>query len=255
MVNAIIRWCLNNRFLVVLVMGLLIAAGDDSITHIPIDAIPDIGEKQVIVLADWPGRSPQDVEDQVTYPLTVSLSGTPGVKTLRSFSGFGFTMVFVIFKDEVDYYWARSRVLERMNVAVGRLPQGVLPTLGADATALGQIFTTRSKLPEPTCNNCGRCRTGTSGISFNRWRESPKSRRSAATCASTRSTLSPKSCEHIASRCRKFTKRFAAATSMSARRSSRTIATNSSSVAKVFCVACKTSRTLSSGKRLARRSS
>lgn len=140
MVNAIIRWCLNNRFLVVLVMGLLLVVGYYAITNIPIDAIPDIGEKQVIVLADWPGRSPQDVEDQVTYPLTVSLSGTPGVKTIRSFSGFGFSMVFVIFKDEVDYYWARSRVLERMNVAVGRLPQGVLPTLGADATALGQIF-------------------------------------------------------------------------------------------------------------------
>ncbi len=140
MVNLIIRWCLNNRFIVILVTLLLLGVGYYSLTNIPIDAIPDIGEKQVIVLADWPGRSPQDVEDQVTYPLTVSLSGTPGVKTIRSFSGFGFSMVFIVFKDEVDYYWARSRVLERMNVAVGRLPQGVLPTLGSDATALGQIF-------------------------------------------------------------------------------------------------------------------
>ena len=140
MVNLIIRWCLNNRFLVILITLLLLGGGYYSVLNIPIDAIPDIGEKQVIVLADWPGRSPQDVEDQVTYPLTVSLSGTPGVKTIRSFSGFGFSMVFIVFKDEVDYYWARSRVLERMNVAVGRLPQGVLPTLGSDATALGQIF-------------------------------------------------------------------------------------------------------------------
>ena len=140
MVNLLIRWCLNNRFIVILATLLLLGGGYYAVTNIPIDAIPDIGEKQVIVLADWPGRSPQDVEDQVTYPLTVSLSGTPGVKTIRSFSGFGFSMVFIVFKDEVDYYWARSRVLERMNVAVGRLPQGVLPTLGSDATALGQIF-------------------------------------------------------------------------------------------------------------------
>lgn len=140
MVNFIIRWCLNNRFLVILVTLVVLSIGYYAVTHIPIDAIPDIGEKQVIVLADWPGRSPQDVEDQVTYPLTTTLSGTPGVKTIRSFSGFGFSMVFIIFKDEVDYYWARSRVLERMNVSLSRLPPGVVPGLGSDATALGQIF-------------------------------------------------------------------------------------------------------------------
>ena len=140
MTNFIIRWCLNNRFLVILISLAVLGVGYYSLTHATIDAIPDIGEKQVIVMADWPGRSPQDVEDQVTYPLTVSLSGTPGVKSIRSFSGFGFSMVYIIFKDEVDYYWARSRVLERMNVALSKLPQGVVPTLGPDATALGQIF-------------------------------------------------------------------------------------------------------------------
>ena len=140
MVNLIIRWCLNNRFVVILASFLLLGIGYYAVTNIPIDAIPDIGEKQVIVLADWPGRSPQDVEDQVTYPLSTTLSGTPGVKTIRSFSGFGFSMVFIIFKDEVDYYWARSRVLERMNVSLSRLPPGVVPGLGSDATALGQIF-------------------------------------------------------------------------------------------------------------------
>src|SRR5262245_63562886 len=134
MVNFIIRWCLGNRFLVVLVFVSVIAVGYYCLSNAPIDAIPDIGEKQVIVLADWPGRSPQDVEDQVTYPLTVSLQGTPGVKSIRSMSGFGFTMIFVIFKDDADYYWARSRVLERMNVATARLPQGVVPVLGPDAT-------------------------------------------------------------------------------------------------------------------------
>lgn len=140
MINFIIRWCLKNRFLVVLLAGVLGVVGYYSLANTPIDAIPDIGEKQVIVFADWPGRSPQDVEDQVTYPLTVSLQGTPGVKSIRSMSGFGFGMVFVIFKDEAEYYWARSRVLERMNVASTRLPQGVVPTLAPDATALGQVF-------------------------------------------------------------------------------------------------------------------
>jgi len=139
-VNAIIRWCLNNTLLVVLAVLALVGGGWYALSHIPIDAIPDIGEKQVIVVAEWPGRSPQDVDDQVTYPLTVALQGTPGVKTIRSMSGFGFSMVFVIVHDNIDYYWARSRVLERLNMSRGRLPAGVEPVLGPDATALGQVF-------------------------------------------------------------------------------------------------------------------
>ncbi len=140
MINAIIRWCLGNRFLVILLAAVALVVGFYCLINTPVDAIPDIGEKQVIVFADWPGRSPQDVEDQVTYPLTVSLQGTPGVKTIRSASAFGFSMIFVIFKDEVDYYWARSRVMERMTVAADRLPPGVTPVLGPDATALGQVY-------------------------------------------------------------------------------------------------------------------
>ncbi|MCL6507133.1 MAG: efflux RND transporter permease subunit, partial [Bryobacteraceae bacterium] len=140
MVKFVIDWCLNNRFLVFFFTAVTLAVGYYCLKNTPVDAIPDIGEKQVIVYAEWQGRSPQDVEDQVTYPLTVSLQGTPGVKSIRSMSGFGFSMVFVIFKDEADYYWARSRVLERMTVATGRLPQGVVPTLGPDATALGQVY-------------------------------------------------------------------------------------------------------------------
>jgi Cu(I)/Ag(I) efflux system membrane protein CusA/SilA len=139
-VDAIIRWCMRNVFLMTLAVLGLCAAGYWAIRNTPIDAIPDIGEKQVIVYADWEGRSPQDVDDQVTYPLTTSLTGTPGVKAIRSMSGFGFSMVFVIFEDSVDYYWARSRVLERMNVAQQRLPEGVTPVLGPDATALGQVY-------------------------------------------------------------------------------------------------------------------
>ncbi len=140
MVNSLIRWCLTHRFLVIVGMAALSFGGYAALVRTPVDAIPDIGEKQVIVFADWPGRSPQDVDDQVTFPLTTSLTGTPGVKSIRSMSGFGFSMVFVIFEDSADYYWARSRVLERMNVAQQRLPEGVSPVLGPDATALGQVF-------------------------------------------------------------------------------------------------------------------
>ena len=140
MINLIIRWCLQNPFLVGVATLVALGSGWYALQHTPIDAIPDIGEKQVIVFADWPGRSPQDVDDQVTYPLTIALEGTPGVKVIRSASGFGFSMVFVIFHDNIDYYWARSRVLERMNVARSRLPVGVEPVLGPDATALGQVY-------------------------------------------------------------------------------------------------------------------
>jgi len=140
MINALIRWCLTHAFLVVLGIVAIGAVGYFAMVNTPVDAIPDVGEKQVIVFADWPGRSPQDVDNQVTYPLTTSLTGTPGVKSIRSMSGFGFAMVFVIFKDDVDYYWARSRVLERINVAQQRLPAGVTPVLGPDATALGQVL-------------------------------------------------------------------------------------------------------------------
>lgn len=140
MIAAIISWCLRNPFLVVIGVIGLIFAGIYSLRETPVDAIPDIGEKQVIVYADWDGRSPQDVDNQITYPLTTALTGTPGVKAIRSMSGFGFSMVFVIFKDDTDYYWARSRVIERMNVAQQRLPSGVTPVIGPDATALGQVF-------------------------------------------------------------------------------------------------------------------
>ena len=140
MISGLIHWCLRNTFLMLVAIAALAVVGYYALVRTPVDAIPDIGEKQVIVYADWPGRSPQDVDNQVNYPLTTSLTGTPGVKAIRSMSGFGFAMVFVIFEDSVDYYWARSRVLERMNVAQQRLPAGVTPVLGPDATALGQVY-------------------------------------------------------------------------------------------------------------------
>lgn len=140
MIGKIIEVCLKNRFLVISVFILIIVWGVFSIKNTPVDAIPDIGELQVIVFADWPGRSPKDVEDQVVYPLTTRLLGTPGVKVVRSSSGFGIGMVYIIFKEGVDYYWARTRVLERLNFATSGLPEGSMVSLGPDATALGQIF-------------------------------------------------------------------------------------------------------------------
>ncbi|MFC1666491.1 efflux RND transporter permease subunit [Candidatus Omnitrophota bacterium] len=140
MINKIIESCLKNRFLVIATFALLIVWGFSSMKETPIDAIPDIGELQVIVYADWPGRSPRDVEDQVIYPLTTGLMGTPKVKVVRSTSAFGFGIVNMIFKEGTDYYWARTRVLERLDFAKRDIPNDASVTLGPDATALGQIF-------------------------------------------------------------------------------------------------------------------
>jgi Cu(I)/Ag(I) efflux system membrane protein CusA/SilA len=140
MLNKIIEGCLKNRFLVISAFILVIIWGAFSIKNTAVDAVPDIGELQVIVFADWPGRSPKDVQDQVVYPLTTRLLGTPGVKVIRSASDFGIGMVYLIFKEGVDYYWARTRVLERLNFATAGLPEGAMVSLGPDATALGQIF-------------------------------------------------------------------------------------------------------------------
>lgn len=140
MIEKVIELCLKNRFLVIAGAVLVIMLGIFAVRNTPIDAIPDIGDLQVIVYADWPGRSPKDVEDQILYPLTTKLMGTPGVQTIRSSSAFGFGLVNLIFKEGVDYYWARTRVLERLNFATSDLPPDAEVTLGPDVTAVGQIF-------------------------------------------------------------------------------------------------------------------
>lgn len=140
MINRIIEYSLRNRFLVLALFVLVIGWGYWALEKTPIDAIPDIGENQQIVFVDWPGRSPKDIEDQVIYPLTINLMGVPGMKVIRSNSMFSFGMVNVIFKEGIDFYWARTRILERLNLAQKDLPEGVIPKLGPDATALGQIF-------------------------------------------------------------------------------------------------------------------
>ncbi|MBU2568253.1 MAG: CusA/CzcA family heavy metal efflux RND transporter [Elusimicrobia bacterium] len=140
MINKLIEWCLKNRFVVLVFTGVVIVWGIYAINRVPVDAIPDIGENQQIIFVDWPGRDAQTIEDQITYPLTTRLFGIPGVKTVRASSAFGFSMVYVIFNDRVDFYWGRSRILEKLQQAQQFLPQGVIPVLGPDATGLGQVY-------------------------------------------------------------------------------------------------------------------
>ncbi|HET8923655.1 MAG TPA: CusA/CzcA family heavy metal efflux RND transporter [Candidatus Acidoferrum sp.] len=140
MIDDLIEISLRNRFLVVALWIGIAGWGLWAMLRAPIDAIPDLSDNQVIVFTDWSGRSPQEVEDQITYPLAVNLQGLPGVKVVRSSSAFGFSMIFVIFDDDVDLYFARTRVLERLNLVTKQLPSGVVPTLGPDATGVGHVF-------------------------------------------------------------------------------------------------------------------
>ncbi|MGM0460064.1 MAG: efflux RND transporter permease subunit [Bacteroidota bacterium] len=152
MTNKLIRFFLENKLIALLLFlalagwGIATAPFDWDIDllprdPVPVDAIPDIGDNQQIVFTEWPGRSPQTIEDQITYPLTTQLLGLPGVKTVRSNSMFGFSSINIIFEDDVEFYWSRSRILEKLNaLPSGTLPGGVQPALGPDATALGQIF-------------------------------------------------------------------------------------------------------------------
>ncbi len=152
MLNKSIKFLIENKLVAVLLLvffigwGIINAPFDWQLKWLPrnpvaVDAIPDIGENQQIVFTKWSGRSPQDIEDQITYPLTTSLLGVPGVKTIRSSSAFGFSSIYIIFEEEVDFYWSRSRILEKLNsLPKDVLPEGIQPTLGPDATGLGQIF-------------------------------------------------------------------------------------------------------------------
>src|SRR5713101_5386822 len=140
MINRLIELSLKNRFIVLALYIGLAGWGWWALGATPIDAIPDLSDNQVIVFTDWQGHSPQEVEDQVTYPLTVNLQGLAGVRVVRSQSAFGFSMIYVIFEDNVDLYFARARVLERMSLITKTLPAGVAPTLGPDATGVGHVF-------------------------------------------------------------------------------------------------------------------
>lgn len=152
MLNKIIRYFLENRVVTMLLLILVVVWGISTSPFnwhggiiprnpIPVDAIPDIGDNQQIVATEWMGRSPKDIQDQITYPLTTSLLGIPGVKSIRSSSMFGMSFIYIIFDDDIEFYWSRSRILEKLNsLPPGTLPEGVQPALGPDATALGQIY-------------------------------------------------------------------------------------------------------------------
>jgi Cu(I)/Ag(I) efflux system membrane protein CusA/SilA len=140
MIKSILTFCIRERLVILIASVAVVAYGWYSIQKVPLDAIPNVGENQVIVLAEWPGRSPKDMEDQITYPLSVALQAVPGAKNVRGKSMFGFSFVRVTFDDSVDFYWARSRVAEQLTTVSGSLPEGITPRLAPDATALGHLL-------------------------------------------------------------------------------------------------------------------
>jgi copper/silver efflux system protein len=140
MITAIIRWSLDNRFLVLLITAILVAGGIFAVARTPLDAIPDLSDVQVIIKTSYPGQAPQIVEDQVTYPLATAMLSVPGAVTVRGYSMFGDSFVYIIFEDGTDIYWARSRVLEYLSQVIQRLPRGARPALGPDATGVGWVY-------------------------------------------------------------------------------------------------------------------
>ena len=140
MIGNIIRWSTRNTFLVLLATAFITLAGIYAVWHTALDAIPDLSDTQVIVYTEYPGQAPQVIEDQITYPLTTALLAVPRSKVVRGFSFFGVSFVYVVFEDGTDLYWARSRVLEYLNFAAKRLPAGVTPSLGPDATGVGWVY-------------------------------------------------------------------------------------------------------------------
>jgi copper/silver efflux system protein len=140
MIGRVIDWSISNRILVLILAALMVLVGAESLTRLPLDALPDLSDVQVIVKTDYPGQAPQFVEDQLTYPLAASLASVPGTKAVRGFSMFGESFVYVIFKDGTDLYWARSRILENLSQLGQRLPPGVAPQLGPDASGVGWVL-------------------------------------------------------------------------------------------------------------------
>ena len=159
MINRLITWSLHNRFIVIAAFIGVCAWGVHALRTVPIDAIPDLSENQVIVYADWPGRSPQEVEDQITYPLSVSLQGLASVRTVRATSMFGFSFLTVVFNDDVETYFARTRILERLNSLGDILPENVSARLGPDATGLGWVYQYYLKTDATAAQDLGTLRT------------------------------------------------------------------------------------------------
>ncbi len=188
MLASVLRFVVRERLVVLLLAAGLIAAGWQAAQVVPVDAIPNVGENQVIVFADWPGRSPRDVEDQVTYPLSVALLSVPGAESVRGKSMFGFSFLQVTFSDDTEFYWARTRVLERLGGVAPLLPEGVTPALGLMPRRWDRSCTTRSsrRLRDWISHNSARCRITLSSSNCRRSKGSVKSPASAALCVSTK---------------------------------------------------------------------
>ena len=195
MIARLIRWSIQNRFLVLLATVTLVAWGVWAMLQIPLDAIPDLSDVQVIIRTTYPGQAPQIVENQVTYPLATTMLSVPSAKTVRGYSMFGDSYVYILFADGTDLYWARSRVLEYLNQVHSRLPADAKPSLGPDATGVGWVY--EYALVD---------KSGTrdlSNTSSRLLRTSPRSHPSAAWCVSTRLCSTPIGCALSTSRSRK----------------------------------------------------
>lgn len=189
MIARIIDWSVRNRLIVLALCLLLLIGGIESLFRLKLDALPDLSDVQVIVKTDLPGQSPQLVEDQLTYPLAASLLSVPGTKAVRGFSMFGESYVYVIFKDGTDLYWARSRILESLSQSTGKLPAGVAPTLGPDASGVGWVFEYAlvDKSGKTSRPACAHYKTSTSSWNFNPFPAWQKLRRWAGWLANSRS--------------------------------------------------------------------
>ena len=165
MIERLIEFSIRNRFLVLVATAALAVFAVYAVLNTPVDAIPDLSENQVIVFTDWMGRSPREIEDQVTYPLSLKLQGLAGVKTVRSTSELNYSMITIIFDDGVNYYFARARVLEKLTLASTFLPPGVVPYLAPDATVLAKSSGTPWRAATSTPDGCGPCRSSTSAPS------------------------------------------------------------------------------------------
>lgn len=213
MIDAIIEFSAKNRFIVFLLAAVAVVAGVWSMKAIPLDAIPDLSDTQVIVYSRW-DRSPDIVEDQVTYPIVTAMLGAPKVKDIRGFSDFGFSYVYIVFEEGTDIYWARSRTMEYLSAVLPRLPQGVRTELGPDATGVGWVFqyalvdtTGQHSLDELRTYQDWYLRYYLKSIPA-----SPKSRRSAGSCASTRCRSIPTASVRSTCRFRRWSTRSAPAT-------------------------------------------
>ena len=200
-VEKIIDFSARNKFMVFLGTLLFLAWGAWAVRRMPLDALPDLSDTQVIISTEWMGRSPNLIEDQVTYPLVTTFLAAPHVKLVRGFTMFGMSFVYVVFEDGTDVYWARSRVLEYLSKLQGKLPPGVTPQMGPDATGVGWVFEyalvsrcegKANRRSARRSKSCAASRTGTSATSCRRFPAWPRSRAWAATKSSTRSRSIPR---------------------------------------------------------------